>query len=103
MTAQLQLSHLSREFVLVPVVVVLEGETVDPTEDPVEFAFPAPGEDPETWIGGTWEEGTDGFLARCLVGPGGSIELDPGRYRVWVRFTDEAEVPVKEAGTLVVT
>ena len=73
------------------------------------MAFTAAGVDP---VGGdyktsSWE--TDAtttpntYLARCLVGPGGTVALAAGTYEVWVKITDSPEIPVLRSGTLVVT
>lgn len=46
----------------------------------------------------TW----DGTSAKTLVGPG-VLPLAPGNYKVWVKVTDNPEVPVLAAGTITVT
>lgn len=67
----------------------------------VAFAF-LPGTDPTSatvWQTGEWSEGR----ARLLIGPanGGHV-LAVGSYRVFVRVTDNLEVPVLRAGYLTV-
>ncbi|WP_157875966.1 hypothetical protein [Peterkaempfera griseoplana] len=97
----------SREYVLVSVTATVEAAPYDPTGDLVEFSFPGPGADPVTWVPGSWDThpvpGTSTFTARCLVGPGGDVTLAQGRYAVWVRITDNPEVPVRQAGLLAIT
>ncbi|MCI3277643.1 hypothetical protein [Streptomyces cylindrosporus] len=86
------------------------GTPVNPTSDVVEFAFttgiakPASGD----WKTGSWDgtepRAPDGaYLARCLVGPGGTVELPVGQYTMWIRITDNPEVPVIPFGLLRIT
>lgn len=97
-------SSLSLEYIRVPVSVKESGAPIDPTSDSVALAFPVEGEQPSLWNPGTWE--TDAttipttYLARVLVGPNGDIELTSGLYDVWVRITDNPEVPARKAGNL---
>jgi hypothetical protein len=94
----------------------LDGTTIDPTgvstsTSPlvVQFAFPvssgnqlAPAQ-PSTWYTGSWLiNGTGkGYVAQCLIGPGGALTLTPGQqYDVWSKVTGSPEQPVKFAGTL---
>lgn len=103
-------SALSREYVAVAITAKTAGTPVNPTGDVVEFAFttvtakPAPGD----WKTGSWD-GTqphqpDGaYIAHCLVGPGGTVELAAGQYVMWVRITDNPEVPVIPFGRLHIT
>lgn len=103
-------SALSLEFVPVAITATAAGQPVNPTGDLVEFAFttatakPAPGD----WKTGTWD-GTqprppgNAYIAHCLVGPGGTVELPTGRYTMWVRVTDNPEVPVIPFGRLYIT
>jgi hypothetical protein len=92
------------EFIKVPVQVVANGLSYDPHLDTVVMAFPARGVDPAVWIQSAWEsDGAGGWQARCLVGPGGTIQLAAGTYDVWVKITDNPEVPVLKSGLLEVT
>jgi hypothetical protein len=72
---------------------------------PVEFAFLATG-DPDadtTWHTASWagDAGTT-RAARLLAGPG-AVELAAGWWTLWVRVTDDPEIPVREAGPLKIT
>jgi len=103
-------SALSLEFVSVAVTAKTAGTPVNPTGDTVEFAFtpvtakPAAGD----WKTGTWD-GTqpqtpgNAYIAHCLVGPGGTVALAAGKYTMWVRVTDNPEVPVIPFGRLHIT
>jgi hypothetical protein len=83
---------------------------IDPTSDPVAFAFVAPEAHPvsgTTWTNGTWEtvEITgfpDVYKARCLVGPGGAIELTVGSYDVFIRITHGLENVILKTDSLLV-
>lgn len=100
-------SSLSKEYVRVPVVAYENGELVDPTTDPVFMAFMAdpPKEEPANgdWKTAAWEYDGITYFARCLVGPGGTVELEDGTYHVWVKLTDSPEVPVRRVGRLVIS
>lgn len=81
---------------------------LDPTADVVEMAFMAttdkPGDD--DWQTGSWEPygGRGPYVARCLIGDGDdAVALDAGKYTVWVRITDDPEIPAKPAGNLIIT
>lgn len=77
----------------------------NPTSDSVVFAFTAPGTKPTgstTWYAGSWEIANGNYLARCLVGPTGTVTLAAGTYSVWVKITDSPEIPVLEVDTLIV-
>lgn len=97
-------SSLSLEYIRVPVSVKESGSPIDPTSDSVALSFPTEGSAPTLWNPGTWE--TDAtttpttYLARVLVGPNGDIELTAGLYDVWVRITDNPEVPARKSGNL---
>mgnify|MGYP001558342981 CR=1 FL=1 len=100
-------SRLSTEFVIVPVNAVFDGQTFNPTQDLVQFAFTAGyGVIPSAWINGSWDVNpVQGiwYNAKCLIGPGSNATpLAPGTYTVWVRITDNPETPVRQAGTLII-
>lgn len=99
----LQLNPLSLEFVRVPVSATGTGP-VDPTADLVEMAIVAENTLPDVgdWQTATWETIDGVFYAKLLVGPGGTIELDPGQYRIYVRVQDSPERPVLDGGPLIV-
>lgn len=99
----MKLSALSLEYVKVPVAVTINGLAFDPHLDTVKMAFPVRGINPVTgdWKTATWEsDGAGGWLARCLVGPAGTITLVAGPYDVWVQITDAPEVPIRKVGLL---
>lgn len=105
----LSIPALSTEYIRVQVSAVKSGVAADPTADGVQFSFPSEGTDPVTWYVGSWETvtsalGVSTYYARCLVGPsGGVVNLVTGKYDIWVKVTDSPEIPVLNAGTLVVT
>jgi hypothetical protein len=87
-----------------------DGVVIDPVAQnlPVQFAFPASSGDenhpaaPVTWYPGVWvtPNGTaKGFLAQCMVGPGGGVvALSRGSYDVWCKITTATEAPAKFVG-----
>lgn len=98
-------SVLSTVYVKSRVTATVNGSTsYNPTGDPVEIAFKSPGVDPVApdWAMGSWETvGTSGYYARLLVGPGpGGLNLAVGTYDMWIRVTDNPEIPVMQAGPL---
>lgn len=103
------ISHLSTEYVNIPVSVTKGGQAYNPTSDTVQFAFmPTPTQIPgdTDWVAGVWETDTSNFLypylAQCLVGPSGTTVLGTGTYVVYVKITDSPEIPVLVGGQLVV-
>jgi hypothetical protein len=102
----MQLSALSLEYVRVPVSATLSGVATNPTTDTVQMAFPATGVDPVAgdWKAATWEPDTsvtpNVYYARCLVGPGGTVTLAVGRWDVWLKVSDNPEIPARKAGLL---
>lgn len=105
--ADLELSVLSLEYVKVPVEATVNGAVFNPTSDVVKMAFVALGVNPQAgdWKAAVWETQAPGtanviYLAKCLVGTGGTIALPVGTYVVWVQVTDNPEVPIKLSGTL---
>jgi hypothetical protein len=105
------ISSLSREFVRVPITAKESGLDVDPTVAAVDMAFTTIGVEPGAgdWKVASWE--TDDtrspvrYFARCIVGPGGTVNLADGAYQVWVKVSGlNPEAPVFRApGELVVT
>lgn len=97
-------------YVKVPIVVSAAGEAYDPTADDVSMAFLAEGTDPISgdWKTASWEIATSPggvtvYLARIIVGPGGSLTLAKGKYRIWVKIVDSPETPVLTSDVLIVT
>jgi hypothetical protein len=101
----LTLPSLSREYVKVPVAATDSGTTVNPTTDVVQMAFPVAGVAPVSadWKTASWETVSGLYFARCTVGPGGTVVLVVGLYDVWVKITDNPEIPVRLAGQLQIT
>ncbi len=102
-----RISATSKQYVYVPVSMKTAGAYGDPTVDVVSFAFLPGAGPPQTadWQNGSWE--TDATLApptyyaRCLVGTGGVV-LAAGTYNVWLRLTDNPEIPIAPVGRLVI-
>jgi hypothetical protein len=100
------MSALSTQYIEVPVTATTPaGAAYNPTSDPVSFAFITTGQPgPGDWNSGTWTATTSTsgtYLAQILIGPeNGGTNLGPGGYRIWVKVTDNPEVPVIEADTL---
>jgi len=97
------LSVLSLQYVKTSVQARVNGVVINPTNDAVQFAFPAPGVNPVPgdFKVGSWETTTGGaYYARCLVGPGGTVALTVGTYDVWVKVTDNPEIPVARIGNM---
>lgn len=98
------ISHLSTQYILVPVNVTQNGITYNPTSDTVQFAFmpqatQVPGN--SDWVAGSWSAVPSNILypysARCLIGPGGAISLGIGTYVIYVKIIDNPETPVLQA------
>jgi hypothetical protein len=107
--SQIVISHLSTEYVLVPISATKEGVPYNPTGDTVLFAFmPNAVQQPVTldWQAASWDTDTTNIIypysAKCLVGPTGVINLIPGTYVIFVKVEDNPEIPVLTAGQLVV-
>jgi hypothetical protein len=108
---QLIISHLSTEYVLVPISATKAGVSYNPTSDTLQFAFMAtPTQIPQSgdWVAGIWEAVSSNILypynAKCLVGPtGGTINLGMGTYVIYLKITDNPEIPVLVGGQLVVS
>lgn len=106
----LGLSHLSTEYVLIPLAVTKAGVPYNPTSDTVQFAFmPNSVQQPvvSDWVNGVWETVATNFIypynAKCLVGPSGSTVLTQGTYVIYLKITDNPEVPVLVGGQLEVS
>lgn len=99
--ADIQVSSVSKQYVTVPVAESITGG--DPTGDNVALSFPAPGDDPTVFVAGQWLTENGIYYAQALVGPGTSAILINGFYDVYVKVTDNPEVPVIKAGLLEIT
>lgn len=96
----MKISHLSTEYL--HVAVTDEINASDPTADPVSFAFVEVGEEPSSWVTGSWDPDSSDYFARVLIGPDGE-SLEVGTYDVWIRMTDTPEVVIRKVGRLTVT
>jgi len=87
------------------VVQVSAGDTnYDPTADEVQWAFVNGSAYPSTWYTGAWTTNLQGqYVAECLIGPGGTVQLQPAIYTCWIQITDDPEVPVRTAGSVTIT
>lgn len=101
-----RISVLSTEYVVVPLLEVeVAGEPYDPTNDLVKMAFTALTSDPTLldFKSAIWQTDEQPPIVRysvaCLVGPA-AVVLSKGMYAVWVKITDNPEVPVQRSGTL---
>ena len=108
--SQIGMSQLATEYVLIPVSATKAGVSYNPTSDTVQFAFmPTPTQVPQSadWQTGAWDTDTTNVLypysAKCLVGPSGTITLGIGTYVIYVKITDNPEIPVLIAGQLAVS
>jgi hypothetical protein len=106
----LGMSHLSTQYYLVPVAATQAGVPVNPTADPVQFAFMATATQvPQVsdWVSGAWDTVASSVLfpysAKCLVGPAGTITLGIGTYIAYLKITSNPEIPVLIAGQLQVS
>lgn len=103
--AEVEISASSTIYVKVPISARVAGARVDPTSDTVKLAFMRNGATPG--VGdlrtGSWETDEvsdpngDIYLARCLVGSGGTGALAVGLYTVWVQVTDNPETVLLKA------
>jgi hypothetical protein len=107
-TASITLSHLSTEYVLIPVSATVAGQPHNPTSDTVQFAFLASQTaSPQStdWVAASWSTASNAvypYAAQCLVGPGAgaAVSLAIGTYVIWLKITDDPEVPVRQVGVL---
>jgi hypothetical protein len=98
--ADLVINSTSKQYVRVA---VTELTGANPTTDNVYMAFPATGGEPTTFITGSWLTLSGIYYALCLVGPGAGIALSIGFYDVYVKISDNPEVPILLSGLLEVT
>lgn len=93
---------------------VVIDASIDPTDDVIEFAFPALGTRPSTWTAGVWKGGATGSggeytavavsptIGKTGATPSPRIAVDAGTYVVYVRVLSDLESPVIHAGTIAV-
>ena len=100
------MSTASLQYLVVPVQVTKAGLPYNPTADVVQFAFLSNiGGTPTSsqWIAGTWSTTQNlnyPYAAQCLVGTGGGTALTTGTYVIWLKITDNPEIPVLQAGQI---
>jgi len=101
------MSQLSTQYVFIPVQATKSGTPYNPTGDPVAFAFmPTATSVPQVsdWVAASWDTNTSSVLypysAKCLVGPAGTTNPGIGRYYMYLKITDNPEIPVLIAGLL---
>ena len=101
---------LSTQYLRYTVAAKMTGTPYNPTADTVQFAFPATGVQPSSWLSGSWETNTgtpgvtpNSYVARVLVGPGtgGVVTFTVGNsYDVWLKITDTTETFVSKVDNL---
>lgn len=97
----LSFSTLSVQYVPAQVTATIAGLNYNPTSDVVQMAFTSGTGQPSTWFTGTWETDQGAYVALCLIGPGTTAgQLAAGVWNVWVKVTDNPEVPVIRAGQI---
>jgi hypothetical protein len=103
------MSQLATLYYPVPVRATEGGNPYNPTSDTVQFAFmPQATQVPQAsdWVSGSWDAVAGGviypYLAKCLVGLAGTVNLGAGRYVAYVKITSSPEVAVLIAGYLAV-
>jgi hypothetical protein len=103
---------ISLDYVTYPVSTRQSGVLVDPTADVVEMAFVTEGTPSASILSGDWNTGswetdaslfTPVYYVRCLVGPGGTIQLAAQVWDVYVRIHDTPETTVLNAGQIRLT
>lgn len=99
----MKISSQSLQYVPAEVVLKDSGLTVNVSGDTVQMAFPAAESPASSWNNASWETDATAsptrYIARCLVGPGGTVTLSAGVYDVWVKINHSPEVPVIQAVT----
>lgn len=98
----MEIAATSTEFVHVNVQITIAGGAIASAVPPSLAFLPASTADnpqPTDWLTGEW----NGTQARILVGPnGGVLTLDPGKYKLWIKFAAGLETPVYRAGPVTV-
>ena len=95
--ANLKVPTTSTQYIKVPVSVIRDGGAYDPTGDTVQMAFTTSGDtDPQDsdYLSALWETVGTTYYAKALIGPGINHTLAPNTYFIWVKITDNPEVPV---------
>lgn len=101
----LSFSTASLQYIPAQVSALKGGVPYNPTADQVYMAF-SPGVATSTPVSGltfytgTWDTAQGAYYALCLVGPGGTTTLAVGTWTVWVKISDNPEIPVIPAGQI---
>src|SRR6266576_4335060 len=96
----MRMSVLDLQYVPAEVILRDQGLVPNISLDTVQMAFPVTEVAPAggDWKSATWETDATAtptrYLARCLVGPGGTVTLATGQYDVWVKVTHSPEIAV---------
>ena len=90
----------STQIVQVVVTFLTSAGTTDPRGDVVQFAFTTPGTSPAVWLTGAWDATGPPYLAQILVGPSAPVTLTAGAWDMWLKVTDNPEIPVMSVGIL---
>lgn len=106
---QISISSLSTVYLPFPVQATGNyGQPINPTSDTVQFAFKAvsvnPG--PGDWNSGSWDSylpAGSQYVAKILVGPNASVNPGVGTWVVWMKITDNPEIPVVEVALLTIS
>lgn len=105
--AGVTISHLSTQYILVPVRASSGGAPFNPTSLPVQMAFVNGWSPPGSWNSASWASTSSNngyYQAQCLVGPQNeAVPLAAGTYDVWLQVTGNPEIPVLVTGTLTIT
>ncbi|MEU6768524.1 hypothetical protein ABZ916_39200 [Streptomyces sp. NPDC046853] len=98
----MEIAATSTEYAHVDVTAKIAGTPIALATPPKLAILPASSTDnPQAgdWIEGEWHANT----ARLLIGPaGGAVQLDPGRYKLWLSFAAGLELPVVKTGFITV-
>ena len=107
-TGNITISHLSTEYVIIPVNATISGQSYNPTGDTVSFAFmsnPSASPTNTDWVAGSWDVSANSlypYLAQCLIGPNGVITLGVSTFVIWLRVADNPETVIIQAGMLTI-
>lgn len=95
-------TETSQEFIRVTVAATKGGDDFDPTGDDVQMALPIEGQPPTVWIDAVWETEGPPWVAHIPATDDDFPEVEVGTYDVYVKITDDPEVPVILSDRLVV-
>jgi hypothetical protein len=106
--AAIGISHLSLQYIGIPVrASTLALAPHDPTSDTVQMAFmPQATQSPQVsdWKAAIWSAVPSNivypYAAYCLVGPGGTVDPGIGTFYIWLKVTDNPEIPAGVVGQL---